>query len=181
MIHVPFDPDTLAGEPRGKWDKLLERAQKATQAVLDAEDGPEPPPLNQEIWKGFKEFMFKHAFHGKCAYCESDLSGHSFGDAEHWRPKSEVRRADGSLVAGHKGYARLAHEWENLIPSCQPYEQQEESASRSLASTSRRRRLARLRRSSTRSSTRCCCIRSTAARAIRSSTSGSTAAGSRRR
>jgi 5-methylcytosine-specific restriction endonuclease McrA len=119
VIHVPFDPSTLTGEPRAKWDKLVERAQKATQAVLDAEDGPEAPTLKQEIWKEFKEFMFKHVFGGKCAYCESDLSGHSFGDAEHWRPKSEVRRADGSLVAGHKGYAWLAHEWENLIPSCQ--------------------------------------------------------------
>jgi 5-methylcytosine-specific restriction endonuclease McrA len=116
---VPFDPSRLEAELRAEWDDLAERAQKATKAVLDAEDASDAPPLRQDIWKAIKEFLFKHAFSGKCAYCESYLRGQSFGDAEHWRPKSQVRRADRSIVAGHKGYAWLAHEWENLVPSCQ--------------------------------------------------------------
>lgn len=55
-------------------------------------------------------------FHNKCAYCESDL-GDTL-DVEHFRPKGGVT---GEHL--HKGYWWLAHQWENLLPSCPPCNQ----------------------------------------------------------
>jgi uncharacterized protein (TIGR02646 family) len=45
-------------------------------------------------------------FHGKCAYCESQITHITYGDIEHFRPKSDSR------------YAHLIFEWQNLLLSC---------------------------------------------------------------
>jgi hypothetical protein len=43
-------------------------------------------------------------FHKKCAYCQSDISAVTYGQIEHFRPKSE--------------YPDLTFEWTNLLFSC---------------------------------------------------------------
>jgi uncharacterized protein (TIGR02646 family) len=45
-------------------------------------------------------------FHGKCAYCENQITHVTYGDIEHFCPKSDPR------------YAHLIFEWENLLLSC---------------------------------------------------------------
>jgi len=118
VIHVDFKPDELQGEIREQWDRVVARAEKAKQAVLDAERPDDPKLLKTAIWADLKQLLFDHVFARKCAYCESDLAGHSFGDAEHWRPKRRVQRSDGTVVEGHSGYTWVAHDWENLVPAC---------------------------------------------------------------
>jgi uncharacterized protein (TIGR02646 family) len=54
-------------------------------------------------------------FHGKCAFCESQIRAVQPNDIEHYRPKSEV------LIGGKKckpGYYWLAAKWDNLLASC---------------------------------------------------------------
>lgn len=53
-------------------------------------------------------------FHGKCAYCESDILAAFDWDVEHFRPKGRVAERE-----DHPGYYWLAYNWENLFPSCQ--------------------------------------------------------------
>jgi uncharacterized protein (TIGR02646 family) len=52
-------------------------------------------------------------FNGKCAYCESPVSGSSQTDIEHYRPKGGI-----SDRADHPGYWWLAMDWTNLVLSC---------------------------------------------------------------
>jgi uncharacterized protein (TIGR02646 family) len=56
-------------------------------------------------------------FEGKCAYCETLYASSHPMDVEHFRPKSEVRLHDGTVVQ-QGGYWWLAAEWTNLLPSC---------------------------------------------------------------
>jgi uncharacterized protein (TIGR02646 family) len=49
---------------------------------------------------------------GKCAYCESKIFGDGSREVEHYRPKGGI---DGIV---HPGYWWLAHDWENLLPTC---------------------------------------------------------------
>lgn len=51
--------------------------------------------------------------HGKCAYCESVIGAVGAREVEHYRPKGGI---DG--VPTHPGYWWLAHQWENLLPTC---------------------------------------------------------------
>ncbi len=58
------------------------------------------------------------AQHGKCAFCESQVTHISYGDVEHFRPKGGFRqRARDSLA--RPGYYWLAYAWENLLFACQ--------------------------------------------------------------
>ena len=45
-------------------------------------------------------------FHGKCAYCESDITHIDYGHIEHFKPKSTP------------AYFELAVEWDNLLLAC---------------------------------------------------------------
>jgi 5-methylcytosine-specific restriction endonuclease McrA len=45
-------------------------------------------------------------FHGKCAYCESDITHIDYGHIEHFKPK------------GTPDYYELAVEWDNLLLAC---------------------------------------------------------------
>jgi uncharacterized protein (TIGR02646 family) len=45
-------------------------------------------------------------FHGKCAYCESDITHIDYGHIEHFRPK------------GTPAYYELAVDWDNLLLAC---------------------------------------------------------------
>ena len=73
----------------------------------------------------FKFKVYKHdnvketlngLFHFKCAYCESKFGHTAPVDVEHFRPKSAVKRADGTLIK--PGYYWLPAKWDNLLPSC---------------------------------------------------------------
>ena len=58
------------------------------------------------------------AQHEKCCYCESKFRGTSYGAVEHFRPKGNIRTADG-MPTLYPGYYWLAYEWENLLVSCE--------------------------------------------------------------
>ncbi|WP_295843482.1 hypothetical protein [uncultured Microbacterium sp.] len=60
--------------------------------------------------------LLTEVFRSKCGYCEADLAAVSFGDIEHYRPKSAWIRTDGSKSP--TGYYWLASEWNNLLLSC---------------------------------------------------------------
>jgi uncharacterized protein (TIGR02646 family) len=45
-------------------------------------------------------------FHGKCAYCEAQITHIDYGDIEHFKPKSV------------RAYYELAVEWNNLLLAC---------------------------------------------------------------
>lgn len=50
---------------------------------------------------------------GKCAYCETKIFASGAREVEHYRPKGRIRG-----IAGHPGYWWLAHDWDNLLPTC---------------------------------------------------------------
>lgn len=53
-----------------------------------------------------------------CCYCESKFRDNSFGDIEHYRPKSEYKQSGDDNV--HKpAYFWLAYDWNNLLVSCE--------------------------------------------------------------
>lgn len=85
------------------------------EAMEYLEEHGEPPPPT--FFKAYKNDNVKQAltnlFHGKCAYCESKVSGSSQTDIEHYRPKGGVEGQP-----GHPGYWWLAMRWENLVLSC---------------------------------------------------------------
>ncbi|GEM44708.1 hypothetical protein [Deinococcus cellulosilyticus] len=56
-------------------------------------------------------------FYGKCAYCETRITG-AVWDIEHYRPKGAVANCP-----GHPGYYWLIYDWNNLLPSCAPCNQ----------------------------------------------------------
>jgi uncharacterized protein (TIGR02646 family) len=72
--------------------KIAGELEGATSAVWD-----------NGIWKEAKAQLLKESA-GKCAYCESPASVVSFGDVEHFRPKSK--------------YWWLAYCYENYLPAC---------------------------------------------------------------
>lgn len=133
MTDVCFDPAKLTGEKRKWWDDWIRRADRATEAVIAAwERGDETLPFKEALWGELKNWLLENVFHGKCAYCETKILRFS-GDAEHYRPKSEVtvrnpgtRKLDhlwtvdesGKQIV-HPGYFWLAHHWKNILPSCE--------------------------------------------------------------
>lgn len=58
------------------------------------------------------------AQHDKCGFCESKISHVSFGDVEHFRPKSAVRNMPTETLLS-PGYFWLAYDWENLLFACE--------------------------------------------------------------
>lgn len=126
MRRIHFKPDKLEGSQRAWWDKWSKRSETATAKAIENHEADRDLGLNQKVWSDLKKWLFENVFDGKCAYCESRAMTTSYGDAEHYRPKSEVsvKDADGKaqiVHAGgekHPGYFWLAFDWENLIPSC---------------------------------------------------------------
>jgi len=57
-------------------------------------------------------------FHGKCAYCESDIDHSGFLDIEHYRPRQGAADLAGTKAQHH--YVWLSYEWDNLLISCTP-------------------------------------------------------------
>lgn len=132
MIKVNFDPKTLTGDRKKEWDEWSARAEAATEKIIGQweswkdsrrewekkREGKAPefdPNFDNTVWAGFKDWLLKHVFHNKCAYCETPVIGF-LGDAEHFRPKGRVRD---TKVIDHPGYFWLAYHWKNLLPACE--------------------------------------------------------------
>ena len=58
------------------------------------------------------------AQHGKCCFCESEVTAVAHGDVEHYRPKGGWDQGDGAGLK-RPGYYWLAYEWSNLYFACQ--------------------------------------------------------------
>jgi uncharacterized protein (TIGR02646 family) len=99
MIHV--DPDKYLSTVRPDFHRWLKRAAAATIALRKAQPGE--VRLDMKIWNTYKPFA-RAIFHGKCAYCESNVDISGQGDIEMFRPKTY--------------YPWLAYEWRNLLYSC---------------------------------------------------------------
>lgn len=126
MIRVEFDPGQLTDEQARWWERWEAKARAATDELEKQVEAEQPPDFQSAVWKELKEWLFRHAFFKKCAYCEGKVTPQSFGHAEHWRPKGAVkRRHKGKLSAvevegrPHPGYWWLAYEWFNLLPACE--------------------------------------------------------------
>jgi hypothetical protein len=145
--------DELAKSQQAEWVGWTLLADAATDSVIDIQweswkdqreqwkknqtpdETPKPfpgfkPKLDDDVWKGFRDWLLENVFHNKCAYCETSFAGF-IGDAEHFRPKGEVSvplEDGGSQVVtvvdednneiAHPGYFWLAYRWQNLLPSC---------------------------------------------------------------
>lgn len=126
MIRVAFDPDTLEGEAKDWWANWSKKAQTKMDAYCAKRDAEEECELDGGIWSELKSWLLAHVFHKKCAYCEARITGTSFGDGEHYRPKGKVTVGgpDGKTAAiaktgdPHGGYYWLAYDWRNLVPTC---------------------------------------------------------------
>ena len=62
--------------------------------------------------------LLEEETHGKCVYCECEVSAGSDGDVEHYRPKGSVAEEKDNDPS-HPGYWWLAMDWSNLVLSCQ--------------------------------------------------------------
>lgn len=138
-------PAHIAKSPKVEWDAWLSLAEDATARVIEQWENwkvvlekwqqqqprvGDPPEFKaaweEYIWKGIRLWLAEYIFYHKCAYCETFEVGH-IDDAEHFRPKGQVRtksgivktfHVDGTTEIIHPGYFWLAYRWENLLPSC---------------------------------------------------------------
>lgn len=62
--------------------------------------------------------LLKNDQHKKCCFCESSFSDTSYGDVEHFRPKTAYKKL-GSRSYVYPGYYWLAYAWSNLMFSCE--------------------------------------------------------------
>ncbi|SHN36152.1 hypothetical protein [Mucilaginibacter sp. OK098] len=56
--------------------------------------------------------------HQKCCFCESIFTITSYGDVEHFRPKTAYKKA-GTKGYVYPGYYWLSYDWANLLFSCE--------------------------------------------------------------
>ena len=126
MIRIKFRvPDTPIWK---RWTKDCDDAAKnlkddyAAGKEVEVKDLYKRKSIKDEVY-----FSKTGPFHGRCAYCEGDITDFQHGDIEHFRPKKavtdendvpvSVTREDGSQRP-HPGYFWLAYSWKNLLPSC---------------------------------------------------------------
>ncbi|GAB2563517.1 HNH endonuclease family protein [Spirosoma areae] len=62
--------------------------------------------------------LLKSDQHQKCCFCESIFTKTSYGDVEHFRPKSAYKKV-GTKGYVYPGYYWLAYDWANLLFSCE--------------------------------------------------------------
>ncbi len=127
-------PDTL------KWHRWRKDCNAEADAVAKAVVRGEKPSFKKGLYrrKSIKrEWFFSGStpFHGKCAYCETNITAYQRGDVEHFRPKGAVvdeddnpvvlPEEDGNVARDenaqpklHPGYYWLAYDWRNLLPAC---------------------------------------------------------------
>lgn len=91
-------PSTFRGRtPRNRVTALMKIARRQLAA------GQPIKPDIQSKWSKTKDQLLRET-HNKCAYCESDITTVSYGDVEHYRPKSV--------------YWWLAYVYDNYLASC---------------------------------------------------------------
>lgn len=56
--------------------------------------------------------------HDKCCFCEGKFSDNSYGDIEHFRPKTAYKKHNARALT-YPGYYWLAYAWTNLMYSCE--------------------------------------------------------------
>ena len=62
--------------------------------------------------------LLKFDQHQKCCFCESKFTNTSYGDVEHFRPKTAYKKL-GTKGYVYPGYYWLAYDWKNLLFSCE--------------------------------------------------------------
>jgi len=92
---------------RGEKPKILaEKEVGWKKAILSAPtDAARKKAQNKYQQKQIKDALDK-SFHGKCAYCESQIKHVDYGHIEHFKPKSLPQ------------YYDLAVDWDNLLLAC---------------------------------------------------------------
>jgi uncharacterized protein (TIGR02646 family) len=116
MIHVHRDsvpaPAILGPDPDSPGLQELASANAFYQDSANAGQTYEfKVYLSPEI-----ESALHTLFKGKCAFCESFVSGSTYKGIEHFRPKNMAVNLDGSVTK--PGYWWLAVEWSNLYLIC---------------------------------------------------------------
>lgn len=112
------------------WARIQPAATDEEQKQFDKRKKDEKPSIKSEIYAGQKDYYssLDGLFHGKCAYCETNIYYSSSGDIEHFRPKGNVKDyASGKTVTvvingkevEHPGYYWLAYDPQNLLYSCE--------------------------------------------------------------
>jgi hypothetical protein len=91
------------------------KAEFATNPALQT--GTDTPDWKSDIWGAAKPAYIK-AQSGKCIFCESKFAAVSYGDVEHFRPKSGYVATKGQPLI-KPGYWWLAYDWTNYWASCQ--------------------------------------------------------------
>ena len=124
MIHINFtEPVT---EEWQRWCSDCELEQASHNTKIQSGQNSE---VKSSIYKGQKHVYIDPdgPFHGKCAYCESEIYSNQFGDIEHFRPKAglkdyptgqSVKIEINGISQDHPGYYWLAYDWKNLLLSC---------------------------------------------------------------
>jgi hypothetical protein len=112
------------------WAQIPPVSTNEEQKQLARRKKAEKPKVKSEIYSGQKDYYsaLDGLFHGKCAYCETNIYQTSSGDIEHFRPKGNVKDyASGKTVTvvinglevEHPGYYWLAYNPQNLLYSCE--------------------------------------------------------------
>lgn len=108
---------------RGPCPAVLDGPESAggkERAALIAYYEESPPRGKRPGFNAYKRKevgrALREMFGAKCAYCEFPYAAGAPADAEHYRPKSEIERPDGTRIS--PGYYWLAAEWTNLLPTC---------------------------------------------------------------
>lgn len=131
MTRIKFE------EPMNKaWRDWKEECEVAREELIREVKVGNDPRISNLYKDNRLTGVYKAAgqpFHGKCAYCESNVLVNQFGDIDHWRPKSALMDKDGRPVISdirndqtghvrprvHSGYYWLAYDWRNLLLSCE--------------------------------------------------------------
>jgi uncharacterized protein (TIGR02646 family) len=108
-----LEPELLATRGRREFEKL--RAFYAANPQLRTQ---REPPKDLAFWtdKSVKAALVE-LFKGKCAFCESTVSGVGYAQVEHFRPKQRAAQLDGQVDPDH--YWWLTYSWSNLYLICQ--------------------------------------------------------------
>jgi uncharacterized protein (TIGR02646 family) len=112
---------TALAPPKGKGVKEHERAtEHYEKEAARAKKAGDDSIIESFAFSAYSDDSVKEVlqeiFEGKCAYCETLYASSQPMDVEHFRPKSEIRLHDGTVL--RPGYWWLAAEWTNLLPSC---------------------------------------------------------------
>lgn len=118
MIYIDRSKEAVPKFLRSKIADLMRREIHDFYYSSMKEKAQQRFKFKRRIWadEQVKDALY-HLFHGKCAYCESNLSGITGSNIEHFRPKAQAKGLKGDVAP--ECYAWLVYEWENLYLSCE--------------------------------------------------------------